>query len=347
LLGARPRGAWRLPADASASEERTPRVAIPLPAQLDGLADGWAEAFAAAVTRLRAAGVDTAEVDMTPLLEAATLLYGGAFVAERYTAVGGHVAANTGLIGTELDPVVARIILDGARFTAAELFADQEKLDGLAARAATALAGFDALLTPTTTAHPTLADVAADPVGVNSRLGRYTNFANLLDLASIAVPAGTVRGLPFGIMLTGPAGSDERLAEIAGRYDQAPVDMLVVGAHLSGQPLNHEVLAAGGTLVGQVATAKRYRLLALGTMPPKPGLVRQAEGGASIAGEVWRLPAAGFARFMTGLATPMAVGRVFLDDGRDVLGFVCEPAAALGADDITDYGGWRAWRDRP
>ena len=210
LLGDVPRGAWRLPAG-----DRAPRVAVPLPAQLDGLADGWAEAFAAAVSRLRMAGVETAEVDITPLLEAAALLYGGAFVAERYAAVGAHIAANTGLIGTDLDPVVARIILDGARFTAAELFADQEELDRLAAQAAATLSGFDALLTPATTAHPTLADVAADPVGVNTRLGRYTNFANLLDLASVAVPAGTVRGLPFGIMLTGPAGSDERLAEIA------------------------------------------------------------------------------------------------------------------------------------
>jgi allophanate hydrolase len=322
-----------------------PKVAVPLPAQLDGLADGWAEAFAAAVSRLGMAGVETAEVDITPLLEAAALLYGGAFVAERYTAVGAHLAANTGLIGTDLDPVVARIILDGARFTAADLFADQQKLDRLAARAAATLSGFDALLTPATTAHPTLADVAADPVGVNTRLGRYTNFANLLDLASVAVPAGPVRGLPFGIMLTGPAGGDERLAAIATRYDQAPVDLLVVGAHLSGQPLNHELLAAGATLVGPVATARRYRLLALDTTPPKPGLVREAGGGASVAGEVWRLPAAGFARFMAGLATPMAVGVVGLDDGRDVLGFLCEAAATEGAADITAYGGWRAWRE--
>ena len=114
----------------------------------------------------------------------------------------------------------------------------------------------------------------ADPVGVNARLGTYTNFANLLDLAALAVPAGTVAGLPFGIMLTGPAGSDARLAEIAARYDQADVDLLVVGAHLSGQPLNHELLAAGGTLLGPAATAPAYRLYALDTQPPKPGLVR-------------------------------------------------------------------------
>jgi allophanate hydrolase len=119
--------------------------------------------------------------------------------------------------------------------------------------------------------------------------------------------------------------------------------LLVVGAHLSGQPLNHELLGAGGTLVGPAGTAPRYRLFALDTVPPKPGLVR-GEGGASIAGELWRLPAAGFARFMTALAAPMAVGRVCLADGRDVLGFLCEPLAVDGATDITSYGGWRAWR---
>ena len=347
LLGGYPRGAWRLPGG-GATAGRPPRLAVPLPSQLDGLADGWADAFTAAAGRLRAAGVETVPADITPLLEAAALLYGGAFVAERYTAVGAHVAANTAAIGTDLDPVVARIILDGDRFTAAELFADAERLDRLAARAAAELAGCDALLTPTTTAHPTLAEVAADPVGVNSRLGRYTNFANLLDLASLAVPAGTVRGLPFGIMLTGPAGSDARLAEIAARYGQAAVELLVVGAHLSGQPLNHELLAAGATLAGPAATAPCYRLFALDTTPPKPGLVRVAGDapGASIAGEVWRLPADGVARFMASLAAPMAIGRVYLEGGRDVLGFLCEPAAVTGAADITSYGGWKAWRER-
>jgi allophanate hydrolase len=355
LLGDRPRGGWRLPAggtgEGGPGEGGTvPRIAMPLRGQLDELADGWTDAFDAAVARLRSAGAELVPVDIAALLEASALLYGGAFVAERYAAVGAHIAANSALIGKGIDPVVAAIILDSARFTAAELFADAGRLDQLAARAADALAGFDALLTPTTTAHPTLAEVAADPVGVNSRLGRYTNFANLLDLAAIAIPGGSVRGLPFGIMLTGPAGSDARLAEIAARYDQAAVDLLVVGAHLSGQPLNHELLAAGGTLAGPAATAPGYRLFALDTTPPKPGLVRAAHGGAepgaSISGEVWRLPATGFARFMAGLAAPMTIGRVSLDDGRDVLGFLCEPAALTGAADITGYGGWLAWRDR-
>jgi allophanate hydrolase len=342
LLGARPRGGWQLP---DAGDRAGPaRIAVPLPAQLNGLADGWAEAFESAVTQLRAGGAEIVPTDIAPLLAAAALLYGGSFVAERYAAVGDHVREHAELIGRDLDPVVAGIILDAAAHTAAGYFADRERLDELAVRAARALDGCDALLTPTTTLHPSIAEVLKDPVGVNARLGTYTNFANLLDLAAVAVPAGTVAGLPFGIMLSGPAGSDARLAEIAARSDQADVDLLVVGAHLSGQPLNHELVAAGGTLLGPAATAPCYRLYALDTRPAKPGLVRVGpeRGGASIAGEVWRLPASGFARFMTGLAVPMAIGRVGLDDGRDVLGFLCEPAAVPGAGDITAYGGWRA-----
>ena len=273
---ARQRATRRLAArSAEAGADAGPvRVAVPLPAQLAGLADGWAEAFQAAVARLRAVGAEVAGVDIAPLLEAASLLYGGSFVAERYTAVGDHVHEHARLIGGDLDPVVATIILDAAKHGAADYFADRERLDRLAARAADALDGYDALLTPTTTLHPTIAEVQDDPVGINARLGTYTNFANLLDLAALAVPAGTVAGLPFGIMLTGPAGSDARLAEIAARCDQASVDLLVVGAHLSGQPLNHELVTAGGTLLGSAATAPAYRLYALDTQPPKPGLVR-------------------------------------------------------------------------
>ena len=354
LLGDRPRGGWRPRSASERADERSGgwteagqvRLAVPLPAQLAGLADGWAEAFESAVARLRAAGTEIIATDIAPLLEAAALLYGGSFVAERYAAVGDHVRKHGDLIGGSLDPVVAAIIGDGEKYGAADYFADRERLDQLAARAATALDGCDALLTPTTTLHPAITEVLADPVGVNARLGTYTNFANLLDFAALAVPAGTVAGLPFGIMLTGPAGSDARLAEIAARYDQGDVDLLVVGAHLSGQPLNHEFLAAGGTLLGPVATAPSYRLYALNTQPPKPGLVRvepPSAGGASIAGELWRLPGAGFARFMTGLTAPMTIGRVRLDDGRDVLGFLCEPVATSGAVDITSFGDWRAW----
>ncbi len=316
---------------------------MPTADHLQGMADGWAEAFSRYVERVRASGADVVEVDVAPLLEAAGLLYGGAFVAERTAAVGAHISENAHLVGTDLDPTVAAIVAAGEQVSAVDVFQDRERLDVLAARARDLLAGTTALLTPTTTWHPTLAEVAADPVGANSRLGRFTNFANLLDMASLAVPAGTVDGLPFGVMLTGPAFSDRTLAVLAQRWADVSVDLLVVGAHLSGQPLNHELVAAGATLVGPATTAPQYRLFALDTVPPKPGMVRDP-AGAGVLGEVWRLPAAGFGAFVAALPQPMTIGAVTLDDGRVVRGFLAEPAALEGAREITAAGSWLAAR---
>lgn len=349
---------------AHAALPTVPRIAVPLPSQLEGLAAGWAEAFAAAVGRFRALGIEVVEVDIAPLLDAAALLYDGAFVAERHAAVGAHIEAHRDLVGEDLDPSVATIVLGGARPTASELFADMARLDALGAAGRAVLDGTTALLTPTTTWHPTLAEVAADPIGANSRMGRYTNFANLLDMASLAVPAGFVDGLPFGVMLTGPAFTDRRLAALASAFLAPTVDLLVVGAHLRGQPLNGQLVAAGGSFVREARTASDYRLYALDTVPPKPGLVRAgpvasgsgvASGGGvpaadsrtgSIAGEVWRLPAAGFASFVAALPAPMAIGTVTLEDGSDVTGFLVEPRAVVGAEDITHHGGWRAYREQ-
>ena len=322
-----------------------PRVAIPTPGHLTGLADGWAEAFADAVSLLRGTGVEVVEVDIAPLLEAANLLYGGAFVAERYAAVGEFIEKNRALIGGDLDPTVASIILAGASWSAAELFGDRERLEALAAAGLSALAGCDALLTPTTTGHPTLAEVAAEPVAANARLGRFTNFANLLDLAALAVPAGFVGGLPFGVMFTGRAFSDRALAELAERLLAPRLELAVFGAHLRGQPLNAQLVAAGGTFVADIRTAAEYRLYALATDPPKPGLVRTAPApeGASVSGELWSLPAAGFATFVASLPQPMTIGRVSLSDGGTAPGFLCEPQAVVDATDITTLGSWRAY----
>jgi len=322
-----------------------PRVAVPTPEHLDGLAPGWREAFAAAVGRFAATGVEIVEVDIARLLDAATLLYGGAFVAERYAAVGAHLEAHPELVGSDLDPTVAAIILGGKARTAADWAADSARLAALGAAGRAALDGCVALLTPTTTWHPTFAQVAADPVGANTRMGRFTNFANLLDYASLAVPAGFVDGLPFGVMLTGPAFSDRRLAGLAERFANPGVELFVVGAHLTGQPLNGQLVAAGGTLVGPARTAAAYRLHALETVPAKPGLVRVAPGGdgASIAGELWRLPAAGLGTFLAAIPAPMALGKISLVDGREVTGFLVEPFAVVGAPDISAHGGWRAY----
>ncbi|GGU35106.1 amidase [Streptomyces coeruleorubidus] len=323
-----------------------PKVAVPGPRHLEGMADGWREAFDAAVARLASTGAEIVEADITPLLEAAQLLYGGAFVAARYAAVGGHLEKHRDLIGTDLDPTVASIVLAGREKTAADWAADTARLAALGAAGRAALDGCAALLTPTTTWHPTLGEVAADPVGANARMGRFTNFANLLDHASLAVPAGFVDGLPFGVMFTGPAFSDRALAALAERFANPGLDLFVVGAHLTGQPLNAQLVQAGGTLVGPARTADGYRLYALATEPPKPGLVRAPEGGAGrgIEGEIWRLPASGFGAFATAVPAPMTIGTVELADGRQVSGFLVEPYAVEGAPDITRFGGWRAYQ---
>ncbi|MFC8243894.1 allophanate hydrolase [Streptomyces chartreusis] len=323
-----------------------PRVAVPAEEHLRGMADGWREAFDTAVARLASTGAEIVEADVTPLLEAAQLLYGGAFVAERYAAVGEHLDKHRELIGTDLDPTVASIVLAGREKSAADWAADTARLAALGAAARTALNGCAALLTPTTTWHPTLDEVAADPVGANARMGRFTNFANLLDHASLAVPAGFVDGLPFGVMFTGPAFSDRALAALAERFADPGLDLFVVGAHLTGQPLNAQLVQAGGTLVGPARTAAVYRLHALATQPPKPGLVRTAEGRpdtSGIEGEIWRLPAAGFGALTAAVPAPMAIGTVELADGRHISGFLVEPYAVENAPDITRFGGWRAY----
>jgi allophanate hydrolase len=335
-------------ADPLASREvRTPalwpqRLIVPVPEELAGMAPGWSEAFAQVVIAAQAVGLEVVERSIQPLLDAAAMLYGTAFVAERYAAVGEHIEAHRDLIGTQLDPTVASIILAGAHHTAADLFTAQQRLAAYKVVADELLADAVAILTPTTTRHPTLAEVAADPVGVNSSLGRFTNYANLLDFAALAFPAGRVDGLPFGAMLTGHAFDDARLQEVAAQIG-AGVELFVVGAHRRGQVLNEQLARLGAQFVAEARTAACYRLYALETVPAKPGLVRVSEGGGAVVGELWRLSEAAFGRFVADVPAPMVIGTVLLADGRDVPGFLCEPLAITGARDITEVGDWVAW----
>ncbi|MEU0072666.1 allophanate hydrolase [Streptomyces sp. NPDC006332] len=321
------------------------RVAVPARAQLGELDEGWAQAYEAAVDQLVAAGASVREIDLSPFTQAAAMLYEGAFVAERYAAVGDFVDKALAGNDTCLDPTVAGIITRARDIPAHQLYADTDRLTALRGRALAALADADALLLPTAPGHPTLAEVAADPLGSNARLGRFTNSTNLFDLAAVAVPAGEVNGLPFGVMLIGPAFTDERLARIA-RLLQPETRLAVVGAHLTGQPLNPQLLSLGARLDRTTTTAPVYRLHALRTDPPKPGLVHVGEGGAAIETEVWRLPAEGLGRLLAALPRPMTLGSVDLADGTSVPGFLCEPSALTDAEDITRYGSWRAYRNR-
>jgi allophanate hydrolase len=116
-----------------------------------------------------------------------------------------------------------------------------------------------------------------------------------------------------------------------------------VGAHLSGQPLEHELTGRGGRLVTTTRTAPVYRLYVLpGAVPPKPGLVRVAAEGVGIEVEVWELPVSRLGDFLLGVPSPLAVGTVELADGTRVHGFLCEAYAVAGAPDISASGGWRA-----
>lgn len=311
------------------------RLGVP---EVGDLAPGWAEAFQAAVA---AFGAELVPVDIEPFLQAARLLYEGAFVAERYTAVGEFIDGHQ----ADVDPTVATIIGNAKSIPAHQLFADCERLAELAEQADEQLSEVDAIVMPTTTEHPTIAEVSADPIGVNARLGRYTNSTNLFGLAALAIPAGTVGGLPFGISLVGKAFTDTTLTAIARSVPDTR-RIAVVGAHLTGQPLSTQLVERGGKLVETTKTAPTYRLYALNTTPPKPGLVR-AEDGNAIEAEVWELPVAAFGDFVASLPTPMAIGQVELADGTWAPGFTCERYALKKATEITEYGGWRAYLARP
>jgi len=312
------------------------------------------ELWAEALVRARAIADAVVEVDVEPFLAAARLLYEGPWVAERYAAFGHLLHPD----GPHLDPVVRAIVLAGAELSAEAAFRGIHRLAELTAATAPLWQHADALLLPTTPGHPTLAAVAADPVGVNARLGTFTNGVNLLDLCAVAVPSGhRPGGVPYGVQLIAPAFADGPLLDLAARWCDEPVEeaplepgrvrLAVVGAHLSGLPLNGQLLDGGGRLHRRTRTAPGYRLFALpGGPPARPALVRPGRasvGKGAVAVEVWDLAAAGIGALADTIPAPLGLGRLTLADGSDVLGFVADGLGVEGAQDITSYGGWRAY----
>jgi allophanate hydrolase len=317
-----------------------------------------------AVAAARALGWTEQKIDYAPFLEIAKSLYGGAFVAERLAAVEPFYRTHA----EDFDPSVRSIIESAEKFSAADLFNDIYRLQERRRQAAAELAKCDVLLLPTAPAAFTVADLQAEPIARNATLGTYTNFVNLMDLAAIALPAGFGgNGLAYGVTLVGPAFSEQSLAVYADQIHKLlgagagmarlqptstvahppaqDITLVVAGAHLSGMALNHELTALGAKLVAATTTAPNYKLFALETTPPKPGLVRSADAaGEPIAVEVWSLTPANFGRFVAALPPPMGIGKVTLADGSEHPGFLCEVHALSGAKDITSYGGWRAYR---
>ena len=281
------------------------------------------------------------DVDVTPYLEAGNLLYGSAFVAERDAAVGEFIAAHPRAV----EAVVRDIILGSRRWTAADLARGRYELARLRRGVDAIWTTVDVLVLPTVDSHPTLEAEAAEPMTVNSALGRYTAGTNLCDLSAVTVPG---HHGDLGVQLIGPAWADAQVAGLAARVHAATdrgITLAVVGAHLRGQPLHHQLTAVGAEFAGQTTTAPEYRLYALAeTMPAKPGLVRVMTGGAAIEVETYRLTAAAFGAFVAAVPMPLCIGSVRLGSGSIVSGFLCEPSAVEGATDITRYGGWRAYR---
>jgi allophanate hydrolase len=327
-------------------------------------ADAWQKALGV----LELGGARLVSVDMTPFFETAALLYEGPWVAERHAAIADVLERRPDIV----HPVTRRIVEGANGFSASALFKAQYRLAALKRETAAIWKSITLLAVPTTPVAPTLQALAADPVTPNSRCGTYTNFVNLLDQAALAVP-GPFRadGRAAGVTFIAPAGSDGMLASVGrvfhracavtlGATDQAlpekdmvhpvPVrdgliEIVVVGAHLSGMPLNHELTGNGGIFRRAVATTADYRFHALAGGPPKrPGLLRVAAGtGSPVLTEVWALPAEGFGRFVQGIPSPLGIGTLRLADGTAPKGFLVESEGLTGAEDISRFGGWRAY----
>ena len=347
-VGARDRH-W--PSDVRLAAPPGPVVAVP--SELPELDREWRAAFDAAVGRLTDAGARIVTVDIAPFLAAAKLLYDGALVSERYAAVGEFIDAHP---DAALDPTVRRIISAARGIPAHRLVQDRREVDRLHAVAMAALEGVDALMVPTAPMHPRIDEVAADPVGVNSRMGTYSNFCNLFDLCAVAVPAGTAGQAQFGVTVLARAFEDAVAVDVAALAsgEQAPVDvwplavaesveLVVFGAHLRGGPLAHQLTDQGARWAGEVATAPRYRMSVLPTVPAKPAITRVPDGapGTALSGHRWLLSPAALGRFLATLPAPMQLGKVEFDDGTWRTAFGCDGAAATGAD-ISAFGSWPA-----
>ncbi len=316
------------------------------------LSDDMSRWFADSIERLRDLGCEIRPVDINPLIKAGELLYGSSLVAERAAVVGDAIEKG----GDGLDPVVTTIIGSGKDFTAIDAYRTEYELARLRSLAAPLWNEIDALALPTTQQLVSLDDVRNDPFGRNEMLGRLTTFVNVLNLMSIVVPMKSGDApVPAGLQLVGQAWQDTEIERLGQGFETGklsavsqPCTLVVVGAHLSGLPLNHQLIERRATLVGQARTSPDYRLYALsGTVPPKPGLIRTQQGlGAEIDVEVWSMGFTEFGSFVDQVPAPLCIGTVQLSDGSVHKGFLCESSGLVDATDITSYAGWRSYLDR-
>ncbi len=349
-----------------------PRFGVPQDPEFFGDAEA-AIAYARALGLAKEMGAEIVPIDFAPFAALAALLYEGPWVAERFSVVESLWRRNPEAI----HPVVRSIVEGAARFSATDTFKSEYRRAELTRLIDGVMGTLDALVVPTAPTVFTIEDVLADPITLNARLGIHTNFANFADLCALALPAGMRGdGLPAGITLLAPAWHDKALANFGLRWqsyrnekegettlgattrsyvatgkivgDAAgnTIRLAVVGAHLQGMPLNHQLTSRGAAFVEATWTASEYRLFALAnSAPAKPALVRVSPGemGEAIAVELWDVPAGNLGSFTAEIPPPLGIGTIRLMDGRVVKGFICEPCGLIGADDITLFGGWRAY----
>jgi allophanate hydrolase len=331
------------------------RFGVPSPAYLEFFGDREAEAlYHQAIAKLETLGGHKVEIDYSIFREAAALLYSGPWVAERLSAIREFMASHA----DDMNPIVRGIIAGASKYTAVDAFEADYKLRSLRRASESEWQKMDVLVLPTTGTIYTHEAIAAEPLKLNTNLGYYTNFVNLLDLAAVAAPAGfRANRLPFGISFIGPAFSDEALLSLADLFHrgepiniQAPgcVSVAVVGAHLTGQPLNWQLTQRHARLIKTTKTAPNYRLYALdGTIPAKPGLVRDDTfNGPGIEVEVWSMPENHLGSFVAAVPPPLGIGTVTLENGDPVKCFICEPQALTHATEITQYNSWRNYLSR-
>lgn len=340
------------------------KLKFAIPEKLNFFGDEQAEkAFQKTVQLLESLNAEITKIDFSDFEQLAAQLYQGSWVAERTAAVEDLLNNNT----EDFDPTVLEIIKNGEKYSAVDAYNAEYLKQDLARKIQQRLANFDALIVPTAPTIYTIEQLEQNPIEYNAHLGTYTNFTNLADLSALALPAGfRADHLPFGITLIAPAWHDAALVHFGkawqnylalklGALDKtlplssaAPISqhhirVAVVGAHLTGMPLNFQLTTRDAVHIETTTTSQNYALYALnGTVPPKPGLARQQDG-QSIIVELWDVPTARFGEFVAEIPTPLGMGNVELEDGRWVKGFICEPYGIDDAENISHFGGWRAY----
>lgn len=346
-----------------------PKIAIPIQSNLNFFGEASSEKlFFQAVEHWQSLGAEIIEINIQPLLDAAKLLYEGPWVAERYAAIESMMQNRP----EEVHPVVREIISSAENKTAVEVFQYEYMMQGFRGLAKDMFNDIDFLLTPTAATTYTIKDMLNDPIVLNSNMGYYTNYMNLLDLCGIAVPVGQMENQQhFGVTLVASAMSDQKLLGYAHKWQKTfntdkllgddmgdalklpdlaevntskCIDVAVCGAHLSGMPLNWQLTERGAILKQQTYSHSIYRLFALAGGPPfRPGMIRDEEKGAAIEVEVWSIPAEEFGGFVAGIPAPLGIGKIELADRSIVSGFICESIGIEGAKEITALGSWRQY----